>query len=162
MIRLRNYIRISSVAVAVAMVLFADATAQAGSGAKVKPIDEAALGKLIADVDNRLVLSFMAAWCAPCIEELPYLNKLHKKYKKRGFQVIGISIDYDGPGAMQPIVNKLKIDFPVYWCGEKAVDKFKLKAIPMLIFIKRGEIVERLHGKRPEKFLDEKVREFLK
>jgi thiol-disulfide isomerase/thioredoxin len=160
MIRFRNLILFSSAVVA--LLLLTDPAAQAGSGVKVKPIDDATLGKLITDGDNRLLLSFMAAWCGPCIEELPHLNKLHKKYKRLGFQVIGISIDYDGPGAMQPVVNKLKIDFPVYWCGEKAVDKFKLKAIPMLIFIKQGEIVERLHGKRPEKFLDDKVREFLK
>jgi thiol-disulfide isomerase/thioredoxin len=103
----------------------------------------------------------MAAWCGPCIDELPALNKLHKKYKDRGFQIIGISIDLGGPDAMQPIVKKLKIEFPVYWCGEKAIEKFKLNAIPMLLFIRQGEIVERLHGNRPEKFLDQKIREFL-
>lgn len=160
MIRSINRIFIGSVAAV--LVLCAGTAAQAESGVNVKPIDDATLGKLITDGDNRLVLSFMAAWCGPCIEELPYLNKLHKKYEKRGFQVIGISIDYDGPGAMQPILNKLEIAFPVYWSGEKAIEKFKLSAIPLLLFIKRGEIVERLHGKRPEKFLDDKIREFLK
>jgi thioredoxin-like negative regulator of GroEL len=62
---------------------------------------------------------------------------------------------------MQPIVKKLKIEFPIYWCGEKAIAKFKLDAIPMLLFIKQGEIVERLHGRRPEKYLDLKIQEFL-
>ena len=62
---------------------------------------------------------------------------------------------------MQPIVEKLKIEFPVYWCGEKAISKFNLNAIPMLLFIRRGEMVERLRGNRPEKFLDQKIREFL-
>ena len=145
-----------------AIVLFAGIFAHAGAGVEVIPIDGATLGKLITDGDNRLVLSFMAAWCGPCIDELPYLNKLHKKYKDRGFQLIGISIDLEGPVAMQPIVKKLKIDFPIYWHGEKAVEKFKLNVIPMLLFIKQGKIVERLHGKPPEKFLDNKVREFLR
>jgi thiol-disulfide isomerase/thioredoxin len=143
------------------LVLFTGVDIQAESGAVVKPIDEATLGKLISADDNHLVLSFMAAWCGPCIDELPALNKLHKKYKDRGFQIIGISIDLEGPDAMQPIVKKLKIEFPVYWCGEKAIDKFKLNAIPMLLFIRQGEMVERLHGKRPEKFLERKIREFL-
>ena len=62
---------------------------------------------------------------------------------------------------MQPIVKKLKIEFPIYWYGEKAIDKFKLNAVPMLLFIKQGEMVERLHGNRSEKFLDQKIREFL-
>jgi len=160
MIRFRNNIIIRSAVLVI--VLFAGITAQAGIGAEIKRIDEATLGKLIKADDNRLVLSFMAAWCGPCIDELPALNKLHKRYKDRGFQIIGISIDLEGPGAMQPIVKKLKIEFPVYWCGEKAIDKFKLNAIPMLLFIRQGEMVERLHGNRPEKFLDQKIREFLK
>ncbi len=143
------------------IVLFTAVAAQAGSGAEVKPIDEATLDKLIGADDNRLVLSFMAAWCGPCIDELPVLNKLHKRYKDRGFQIIGISIDLEGPAAIQPIVKKLKIGFPVYWYGEKAIDKFKLNAIPMLLFIRQGEMVERLHGERSEKFLDQKIREFL-
>jgi len=143
------------------IVFFTGIAVQAESGAVVKPIDEATLAKLISADDNRLVLSFMAAWCGPCIDELPALNKLHKKYKDRGFQIIGISIDLGGPDAMQPIVKKLKIEFPVYWCGEKAIEKFKLNAIPMLLFIRRGEMVERLHGNRPEKFLDLKIQEFL-
>jgi len=160
MIRFRNNIFIRSAVLVI--VLFTSIAGQAGTGAKVKRIDEATLGKLITADDNRLVLSFMAAWCGPCIDELPALNKLHKRYKDRGFQIIGISIDLEGPGAMQPIVKNLKIEFPVYWCGEKAIDKFKLNAIPMLLFIRQGEMVERLHGKRPERFLDQKIREFLK
>jgi thiol-disulfide isomerase/thioredoxin len=160
MIRFRNNIFIRSAVLAI--VLFTGIAAQAGSGAEIKRIDEASLDKLIAADDSRLILSFMAAWCGPCIDELPTLNKLHKRYRDRGLKIIGISIDPEGPGAMQPIVKKLKIEFPVYWCGEKAIDKFKLNAIPMLLFIKQGEMVERLHAKRPEKCLDQKIREFLK
>ena len=148
--------------VVLVIVLFTGLVAQTGTGANVERIDEATLSKLIKADNNHLVLSFMAAWCAPCIDELPTLNKLHKKYQDRGFQVIGISIDLEGPSAMQPIVKKLKIEFPVYWCGEKAIDKFKLNAIPMLLFIRQGEMIERLHGNRSEKFLDQKIREFLK
>jgi thiol-disulfide isomerase/thioredoxin len=159
MTRLRNNIFICAAVLAV--VLFTGIAVQTASGAKVKRIDESALGKLITADDNRLVLTFMAAWCGPCIDELPALNKLHKRYRDRGFQIIGISIDLEGPGAMQPIVEKLKIEFPVYWCGEKAISKFNLNAIPMLLFIRRGEMVERLRGNRPEKFLDQKIREFL-
>ena len=159
MIRFRNNIFIRSAVLAV--VLFTGIAAQAGSGAEVKRIEEAAIDKLITADDNRLVLNFMAAWCGPCIDELPALNRLHKKYKDSNIQIIGISIDFEGPGAMQPIIKRLNIEFPVYWCGEKAISKFNLNAIPMLLFIRRGEMVERLHGNRPEKFLDLKIQEFL-
>jgi len=32
----------------------------------------------------------------------------------------------------------------------------------MLLFIRQGEMIERLGGNRPGKFLDQKIREFLK
>ncbi len=42
-----------------AVVLFTATAAQAGAPGKVKRIDDATLGALITDEDNRLVLSFM-------------------------------------------------------------------------------------------------------
>ena len=159
-IKLKNYVFAHLLALAV--VLSTGTAVQAESGEKIKPIDEAALDKLISTNDYFLVLSFMAAWCGPCIDELPALNRLHKKYKNQNFKIIGISIDFGGPAAMEPILKKMNIQFPVYWCGEKAIQKFSLNAIPMLLFIRQGESVERIHGKRTEKFLDQKIQEFLK
>ena len=149
-------------AMVLVFVLVTSITALAGAGVVVQPIDDASFSKLLSSDDNRMVLSFMAAWCGPCIDELPTLNKLHKRYKDKHLQIVGISIDLEGPGAMQPIVQKLKIDFPIYWRGEKAVERFKLNAIPMLLFVRQGRMIERLHGNRSEKFLDQKIRELLK
>ena len=136
--------------------------AKAAAAVSIKKIEETALDAKIADRKKRLVMVFMAAWCAPCIDELPTLNKLHRKFKDQGLEIIGISIDLDGPDAMQPVVSALKIDFPVYWYGEKAVEKFALFAIPMLFLVKEGEVVERIHGRRTESFLDKKFSNFLK
>jgi thiol-disulfide isomerase/thioredoxin len=141
--------------------LTADAS-RADTGVTVQPIEEAALDKLINNKNSTLIVSFMAAWCGPCIDELPALNNLYRKYKARGLKMIGISIDLQGPEAMQPALNHLKIEFPVYWYGDKAIQKFKLAAIPLLLIIKRGKIVERLPGLRPEKFLDRRIQEILK
>ncbi|NNL76563.1 MAG: TlpA family protein disulfide reductase [Desulfobacterales bacterium] len=135
---------------------------QGETGVTIKRVEEATLDKLLADADSRLLISFMAAWCGPCIDELPTLSKLHRKYKKRGLKIIGISIDLGGPAAMQPAITELKIDFPVYWFGEKSINKFKLNAIPMLLIIRQGKIVERMYGKRTEKFLDKKIQELLR
>ena len=144
-----------------AVVVFTGLPAKAEAGS-VRKIEESVLDAKISDKQNRLAIVFMAAWCAPCIDELPTLNKLFKKYKNQGLEIIGISIDLDGPEAMQPVVSALKIDFPVYWYGENAVEKFALFAIPMMFLVKGGEIVERIHGLRHASFLDEKFRSFLK
>lgn len=137
-----------------------DAT-HAQTGGVVQPIEEAGLDKLINQRNGALIVSFMAAWCGPCIDELPALNSLYRKYSDQGLNVIGISIDLDGAAAMQPVISKLKIDFPVYWFGEKAIPKFNLTRIPLLLFIKQGRVVERIPGRRPEKYLDSKVQTLL-
>ena len=141
---------------------FAIDAALAESGTVVQPIEEAALDELINNPENRLIISFMAAWCGPCIDELPALNKLYRKYKDRGLKLVGISIDFNGAAAMQPIITKLKVEFPIYWFGEKAIQKFNLSAIPLLLIVNKGEIVERLPGLRSEEFLEKKVNELLK
>ena len=146
----------------VVLIVSSDLGKEAMAGVTIQPIEEAELDELLNAGESRLVVTFVAAWCPPCIDELPILNKLYRKYDSKGLKLIGITIDIEGPRAMQPIVDKLKIDFPIYWYGEKGVQKFKLNAIPMLFFIKDGEIVEKLYGRRPESALNKKFKQFLK
>ena len=133
----------------------------AGAGVSIQKISESALDELIKAKNNKILITFMAAWCGPCIDELPALNKLYQKYKKQGLKIIGISIDLGGPKAMQSIIDKLQVSFPIYWYGESAVQKFSIYAIPMIFFVKDGRIVEKLPGRRSEKELGKKIREFL-
>jgi len=150
------------IVLALTLVIGAGFPANVSAANTVVEIHETELDAKIGNKTNRLAVVFMAAWCGPCIDELPTLNKLHKQYKSRGLEIIGISIDLDGAGAMQPIINALKIEFPVYWYGEKAVEKFALFAIPMMLLVKQGEIVERIHGRRQVSFLNKKFHDLLK
>ncbi|MDX1708014.1 MAG: TlpA family protein disulfide reductase [Desulfobacterales bacterium] len=144
-----------------ALLVMVFSSVNADAGGTVEKISEAALDELIYTDKNKIVVTFMAAWCGPCIDELPALNKLHHKYKGRGFKLIGVSIDYEGPQAMQPIIDKLKVDFPVYWFGETAIQKYSIYAIPMIMWVKNGRIVEKQPGRRSQKELDKKIRRFL-
>ena len=103
----------------------------------------------------------MAAWCHPCIEELPALNALYQTYQRRGLRVVGISLDDAGPQAMQPIVAELKIRFPVYWAGEAAIDQYTISKIPLLLFVRDGRIVRRITGGRDRAALEKEILAFL-
>jgi thiol-disulfide isomerase/thioredoxin len=148
--------------VALLIIISLSVYADAGAAVTIQKISESALDELIKSDNNKILITFMAAWCGPCIDELPVLNKLYQKYQKQGLKLIGISIDLEGPKAMQPIVDKLKISFPIYWYGDTAVQKFSLFAIPMIFLVKDGQIIEKLPGRRSEKVLNKKIREFLK
>ena len=103
----------------------------------------------------------MASWCQPCILELPALNELDRKYRPRGMRTLGLSVDYAGPQAMQPFIDKYKIDFPVYWVGEAGLDAYEANRIPLLIFLRDGRIVKRLLGRRSQVDIEREIEAFL-
>ena len=42
-----------------------------------------------------VVLTFWAGWCSPCIEELPYLQKLKAQFRKQNVEFLAVNIDQD-------------------------------------------------------------------
>ncbi|MBW2433132.1 MAG: TlpA family protein disulfide reductase [Deltaproteobacteria bacterium] len=143
------------------LIAFASMHVDANAGVTIEKISEAALDELIQSNNGKMVITFMAAWCGPCIDELPSLNSLYNRYKGRGLKFIGISIDIEGPRAMQPIIDKLDVGFPVYWYGEPAVKKFSIFAIPMIFLVKNDQIIKKIPGRRSEKDLEKRIRRFL-
>ncbi len=44
--------------------------------------------------DTTYVINFWATWCAPCVKELPYFEKLHQGMVTQKIKVILVSLDF--------------------------------------------------------------------
>lgn len=61
-----------------------------------------------------LVVNFWATWCLPCIVEIPHLVDLHRDYKDKGVQLIGVSMDFEAdPDYVQEFCREAGMDYPV-------------------------------------------------
>ncbi|XMO87191.1 TlpA disulfide reductase family protein [Algibacter sp. AS12] len=57
--------------------------------------DFAGFEKNLNKKDNKTyVVNFWATWCAPCVKELPYFEKLNTEYKNKNVEVILVSLDF--------------------------------------------------------------------
>lgn len=59
-----------------------------------------------------VLLDFWATWCSPCREEIPHFVQLQEKYRDRGLQVIGVSMD-DSPEPVPAFVQQFHMNYPV-------------------------------------------------
>ena len=127
---------------------------------KVQTVSIEKMDAIIRTAGDCLVV-VMAAWCHPCIEELPALKALNQKYAREGLRMVGLSLDYGGPQDMEPLLKAQQIRFPVYWTGEAAIEKYAITKIPLLIFFRDGRAVQRLQGQRSQAALEKEIRRFL-
>lgn len=59
-----------------------------------------------------VLLDFWASWCRPCLEGLPFMKKIHEKYSKKNFVIIGISCDDKKDAYMNAIEKHGLRDWP--------------------------------------------------
>ncbi len=62
----------------------------------------------LADYHGRVVLlNFWATWCAPCIREMPSLDRLQAELGPEGLQVVAVSVDRGGAEVVEPFLREL-------------------------------------------------------
>ncbi|MEM3737104.1 MAG: thioredoxin [Candidatus Bathyarchaeia archaeon] len=85
-----------------------------------------------------VLVDFWAEWCAPCRMVAPILEKLAAEYSGK------------------LLVGKLNVDE-----NPAAASKYRVSAIPTLIFFKEGKVVDTLVGAAPKQYIEEKIKKHL-
>jgi peroxiredoxin len=84
-----------------------------------------------------VLLNFWATWCHGCALEIPWLIEFEKKYKDRGFTVIGVSMDAGGWKTVKAFVHENKVNYPVVIGNRDMARPYGLDAMPMTFLIDR-------------------------
>lgn len=109
-------------------------------GKKAGNVNEYA-GKLV-------ILNFWATWCPPCKAEMPSMEKLYKKYKDEGLEILAVSVDKAGSSIVKQFQKDNDYTFPMFHDSRKeASKKFRISSIPTTYIIdKKGKIVDTIRG----------------
>jgi peroxiredoxin len=95
------------------------------------------------DLQGKVVLlDFWGTWCPPCVESIPELRNLQKKYAKEpSFVLIGISSDTDEE-VWREFTGKNKMVWPQYRDKDRRILRaFHINAFPTYIIIDHEGIV---------------------
>jgi thiol-disulfide isomerase/thioredoxin len=67
-----------------------------------------------------LLVNLWATWCGPCRREIPELVKLHKEFKAKGFEVVGLSTENPDASVndVRDFVRAYSMDYAVGWISE--------------------------------------------
>lgn len=86
-----------------------------------------------------VVLDFWATWCGPCKKIGPYIQELADQY------------------ADQVIIGKVNIEDE----ADDLVAEFGIRNVPTVLFIKGGEVVDKVVGAAPKAKFEEKIQALL-
>ncbi|MDQ7050549.1 MAG: TlpA disulfide reductase family protein [Enterobacterales bacterium] len=111
-----------------------------------------------------LVVNFWAEWCAPCLAEIPELNKFNALAAQEDWQIIGISYDPLENDRIMELVKKWGIQYSVIASNPNPVLPFVLPTqLPGNYIINpRGELVAKLKGEQSLESLSKSLKNLRK
>jgi glutathione peroxidase-family protein len=103
-----------------------------------------------------MLVNLWATWCGPCRSEIPELVKLHKEFKSKGFEIVGLSTEdpTNSAESVKNFVQSFNMDYHVGWAPREVAISFmqltQRDAIPQSFIISRdGRVLKQFVGFNP-------------
>ena len=130
------------------LLLFYMGSARAEPAADFQLFDQT--GRPISLQDYRgkaLILHFWGSWCPFCRELQPKLDRLYRKYKNSGLEVLAVSISEPPTANPQQVLAQLGISFVTAVNGDKVARIYAVPGTPSTFFIDRkAQILWKTHS----------------
>lgn len=107
-----------------------------------------------------VLIDFWASWCKPCRMENPNVVKLYAKYKDKGFEILGVSLDREKSAWEQAIKDDnltwKHVSDLAFW-NSTVVKQYNITGVPYTVLVDReGKIIAKgLRGPQLEQKLEE-------
>ena len=144
------------------------------TGATAQEIDSFAFeaktlgGQTLTEKDfenNVLIVDLWGTWCGPCVQAVPVLEGLYRKYKQYGLEIVGFS--YEGAGSADPVrtVRKFAAKHGLTYhlaMGTPAIKRQvpNMRGFPTLLYFNKGLVHDHtqvgfspLHEKKMESWV---------
>ena len=120
--------------------------------AKVDFVDADGNGYSLSSLQGKYVfVNYWATWCAPCIKEIPELNKLSREHTD-DLIILGVDFDQVKGEELKKEIAKMNITFPVF-----AIEPSKLLGVKIpqvlpttYVFDREGKLKATLVGPQTE------------
>jgi len=110
-----------------------------------------------------LLVTFFAAWCPPCIQEIPTLIAIQDSFKSKEFSVVAFSVDEGDMTPLKNLIGKYGINYPVLIADNVVTRSFGgVTGIPVSYLVNRqGQIVKKYLGYVDHDVLEDEIKNML-
>jgi peroxiredoxin len=109
-----------------------------------------------------VVVNFWATWCGPCRHEIPDFNDVYSRYRNRGVEMLGISVDQSPESEVPPFLRTNPIQYPVLAGSPELTYKYGVRGLPTTFIIDRsGRIAKRIVGMTKAETLEAELEKLL-
>jgi thiol-disulfide isomerase/thioredoxin len=90
-----------------------------------------------------VLLNVWATWCAPCRDEIPYLQSLYERHRGEGLEIVGVSVDARGQeSAIREFAADFRMTYPIWRDPDERVQSLYLAlGVPSSYLIDRAGIL---------------------
>ena len=98
-----------------------------------------------------VLVDFWAFDCAPCIEAMPHIRELYRKYESKGLVIVGVHVPRTGDEKnvtkLRDAVKRMEIHFPVVTDNpQKIWSDYRCDLWPTVFVIDRNGAIRYSHG----------------
>jgi peroxiredoxin len=129
---------------------------------------------LLRDIDNRkwtfsstkgkvVLVDFWATWCGPCKVEIPEFVEMYGKYRERGLEVVGVSMDTE-IDKIKSFAAEYKMSYPILiGAGAEGVLRaWDVSGLPTTFIVGRdGTVCRKFLGQASREDVEETIKKLL-